>query len=65
MNAGVLGDTLYQAYDLTEVPPVRMIGWNTQVLYALIAILLVTPLTLLLTLRRFSAKHVAKKLKEN
>lgn len=64
-SAGELGKTLQRAYKLTEAPAVWMIGFNAQLLLTLMAILLVAPLTLLMTWRRFSAKHVAKKLKED
>ncbi len=62
---GELGTTLMRAYGLATVPSVSFIGFNSKVIIVLLMIILVAPLSLLLTLRRFSAKHIAKKLKED
>ena len=50
---------------LKELPKVNLFGFNNMFFGIIGAIMLVAPLSLLLTMRRFSAKHIAKKLKED
>lgn len=64
-SVGALGDVLMRAYNLAEVPAISMVGFNAQIGWAVVAILLVAPLALLMTWRRFSPKHIAKKLKDD
>lgn len=64
-NAGALAERLKEYYSLKALPKINMLGFNKMVLWIIGAILAVAPLTLLFTMRRFSAKHIAKKLKED
>lgn len=62
-NASALGIVLQKAYHLSEVPSVSMLGFNLQFFLVLGSILLIAPLSLLLTTKSFSPKAIAKKLK--
>lgn len=62
-SASALGAVLQKAYYLSEVPPISMLGFNPQFFLVLGSILLIAPLSLLLTIKSFSPKAIAKKLK--
>lgn len=62
-SAESLGSVLQKAYHLSEVPSISMLGFNPQFFLVLCSILLIAPLSLLLTRKSFSPKAIAKKLK--
>ena len=64
-NAGALAERLKEFYILKDLPKVNLFGFNSMFFWTIGSIMLVAPLSLLLTMRRFSAKHIAKKLKED
>lgn len=64
-SAGALAERLQTFYHLSSLPEVILFKFNGAFWAIVVIILLVAPLSLLLTLRRFSAKHIAKKLKED
>lgn len=64
-SVGALAERLQEFYSLVEVPQVTLFQLNGAFWVILVLILAVAPLTLVLTMRRFSAKHIAKKLKDN
>lgn len=65
VNAEGLGVGLQEFYMLQEQPRVMLIGFSKAFWRVVAMIMLVAPLTLCLTTYRFSAKHIAKKLKED
>ncbi len=64
-NAGALAERLKEYYILKDLPKVNLFGFNNAFFGIIGSIMLVAPISLLLTLRHFSAKHIAKKLKED
>jgi hypothetical protein len=64
-NAGALAERLKEFYMLKELPKVNLFGFNDMFFDIVGSIMLVAPISLLLTVRCFSAKHIAKKLKED
>ena len=64
-NAEALAERLKGFYMLKDLPKVNLFGFNNMLFGIAGSIMLVAPLSLLLTMRRFSAKHIAKKLKED
>ena len=64
-NAGALAERLKGFYMLKELPKVNLFGFNGMFFSIVGSIMLVAPISLLLTVRCFSAKHIAKKLKED
>lgn len=64
-NAKALAERLKEFYMLKELPRVNLFGFNSIFFSIVGSIMLVAPLSLLLTMRCFSAKHIAKKLKED
>ena len=64
-SMGVLAERLQEFYNLNYLPKITLFRLNGAFWFIVIVILMVAPLSLLLTLRRFSAKHIAKKLKED
>lgn len=64
-SASALTERLMVYYHLTNVPEVVLFGLDSFSLIELAAIMLVAPVAMLLSLRRFSARHIAKKLKED
>ena len=64
-NAEALAERLKGFYMLKDLPKVNLFGFNNMFFGIAGSIMLVAPLSLLLTMRRFSAKHIAKKLKED
>ena len=65
LNAGALAERLKEYYILEDLPKVNLFGFNSAFFGVVGSIMLVAPFSLLLTMRRFSAKHIAKKLKED
>lgn len=64
-NAGALAERLKEYYILKDLPKVNLFGFNGMFFWTIGAIMIVAPISLVLTMRRFSAKHIAKKLKED
>lgn len=64
-SAGALAERLKAFYGLDYLPKITMFRLNGAFWFILVVIMMVAPLSLLLTMRRFSAKHIAKKLKED
>ena len=64
-NAGALAERLKEFYILKELPKVNLFGFNDMFFSIVGSIMLVAPISLFLTVRCFSAKHIAKKLKED
>ena len=64
-NAGALAERLKEYYILKDLPKVNLFGFNGMFFWIIGAIMIVAPISLVLTMRRFSVKHIAKKLKED
>ncbi len=64
-NAHALGQRLQEFYVLGSAPHVSFLGIDVNFCVVILTILLVAPLTLITTHRRFSSKHIARKLKED
>ncbi len=64
-SAGALAVRLQEFYGLSQPPKIVFYLFNKAFWWILVMILTVAPLSLSFTLRRFSAKHIAKKLKED
>lgn len=64
-SAGALAERLQEFYNLSYLPKVTLFMFNGAFWFILLVIMAVAPLSLLFTMRRFSAKHIAKKLKED
>lgn len=64
-NAGALAERLKEYYILKDLPKVNLFGFSKMFFWTIGAIMIVAPISLVLTMRRFSAKHIAKKLKED
>ena len=64
-NAGALAERLKEYYFLKDLPKVNLFGFNGMFFWIIGAIMIVAPMSLVLTMRRFSVKHIAKKLKED
>ena len=64
-SAGALAVRLQEFYKLSYLPKVTLFLFNKMFWLILVIIMLVAPISLLFTRRRFSAKHIAKKLKED
>lgn len=64
-NAGALAERLKEYYILKDLPKVNLFGFNGMFFWITGAIMIVAPISLVLTMRRFSVKHIAKKLKED
>ena len=64
-NAGALAERLKEYYILKDLPKVNLFGLNGMFFWIIGAIMIVAPISLVLTMRRFSVKHIAKKLKED
>lgn len=64
-NAGALAERLKDYYILKDLPKVNLFGFNGMFFWTIGAIMIVAPISLLFTMRHFSAKHIAKKLKED
>lgn len=64
-NAGALAERLKEYYILKDLPKVNLFGFNGMFFWTIGAVMVVAPISLVLTMRRFSAKHIAKKLKED
>ena len=64
-NAGALAERLKEYYILKDLPRVNLFGFNGMFFWIIGAIMIVAPISLVLTMRRFSVKHIAKKLKED
>ena len=65
LDAGDLAVRLQEYYGLVAAPRVRLVGIDHGFWAVTGMIMLVAPLVLALTSRRFGAKHIAKKLKED
>lgn len=64
-NHAALASRLESYYYLDSPPKVRLFGINKIILWVVGSIIIIAPISLLLTLRRFSAKHITKQLKED
>ena len=64
-SAGALAVRLQEFYKLSYLPKVTLFLFNKMFWLILVIIMLVAPISLLFTRRRFSAKYIAKKLKED
>lgn len=64
-STGALAERLQAFYGLDYLPKVTLFMFNGAFWAIIVIIMLVAPLSLLFTKRRFSAKHIAKKLKED
>lgn len=63
-SVGALAERLQAFYHLDYLPKVKLFMFNEAFWFIVAVIMMVAPLSLLLTMRRSSAKHIAKKLKE-
>lgn len=62
-NASALAKRLQDFYMLSNAPKVILLGFDS-LFYSIVgSIIVIAPITLLFTLRNFSAKHIAKRLK--
>lgn len=64
-SSEALSERLQSFYDLTHLPKITLFRLNSTFWTILAIVISVAPVSLLFTLRRFSANHIAKKLKEN
>ena len=65
VNANALAQRLQNYYMLDTTPKVTLFRFDN-LFYGIIgSVMLIAPITLLFTLRNFSSKHIAKKLKED
>lgn len=64
-SSNALAERLMTFYNLDTLPKITLFKFENTFWTILINILVIAPLSLLFTLRRFSAKHIAKKLKED
>lgn len=65
VNANALAQRLQDYYMLDTIPKVTLFRFDN-LFYGIIgSVMLIAPITLLFTLRNFSSKHIAKKLKED
>lgn len=64
-NASALAERLKEYYTLKDLPKVNLFGFNNLFFWIIGSIIIIAPISLLLTLRRFSAKHITKQLKED
>lgn len=64
-NAGTLAERLKDYYILKDLPKVNLFRLNGMFFWTIGSIMIVAPISLLFTMRHFSAKHIAKKLKED
>ena len=65
LNAGALAERLKEYYILEDLPKVNLFGFNQMFFWIIGSVMIIAPISLLFTMRRFSAKHIAKKLKED
>ena len=63
-NASTLTQRLQEFYMLDTAPKLTFFGYDNLFLWIIGAIIMIAPITILLTLHNFSSKHIAKKLKE-
>lgn len=64
-SMGSLAVRLQEFYHLRELPKITLFMFNGSFWSILAIIMTIAPFSLFFTLRRFSAKHIAKKLKED
>lgn len=64
-NARALAERLKEYYILKDLPKVNLFGFNRMFFWTIGSIMVVAPISLLFTMRHFSTKHIAKKLKED
>lgn len=64
-SVGPLALRLEEFYNLSDLPKITLFMFNGSFWFILAIILTIAPFSLFFTLRRFSAKHIAKKLKED
>lgn len=64
VNASYLGGLLEEFYRVTS-PKVLLLGWNMDILWVALTIILAAPVSLLLTLDQFSVKKLSQKLKRD
>lgn len=65
VNANALAQRLQNYYMLDATPKVTLFGFDSLFYGIIDSVMLIAPITLLFTLRNFSSKHIAKKLKED
>lgn len=65
LNVGELSKRLEEFYLLSEAPHVSLFGFDQNFWYVVSSILITAPIVLAFTQKRFSARHIAKKLKED
>lgn len=65
LNADALAERLKEYYILKDLPKVNLFGFNGMFFWIIGSIMVIAPFSLALTMRHFSAKHIAKKLKED
>lgn len=64
MNAGHLGGLLEEYYKISG-PKTMLLGWNWDIAWVALTILVAVPVSLLLTLDQFSVKRLSQKLKRD
>lgn len=64
MDASKISQALQSYYYLDVAPKVNMVGFDWRFPTVILTILLIAPLSLLCSIRSFSSKNIAKKLKE-
>ena len=64
MSAQVLAKNLQEAYALADSPHISLMGLSGEIWWLIAMIIMIAPITLALVRKRFSAKHVAKKIRD-
>ncbi len=65
-NARALAERLKKSIiSSKDLPKVNLFGFNRMFFWTIGSIMVVAPISLLFTMRHFSTKHIAKKLKED
>ena len=64
MSAQVLAKNLQEAYAQADSPHISLMGLSGEIWWLIAMIIMIAPITLALVRKRFSAKHVAKKIRD-
>lgn len=64
MSAQVLAKNLQEAYALADSPHISLMGLSGEIWWLIAMIIMIAPITLVLVRKRFSAKYVAKKIRD-
>ena len=64
MSAQVLAKNLQEAYALADSPHISLMELSGEIWWLIAMIIMIAPITLVLVRKRFSAKYVAKKIRD-